>query len=139
MKGDPEYAVRTRARGKFADEDWPEAKQQQLRDLWADRVATYKIGIALGCTDTTVRKWAEKLGLPLRSKNQHLARPAGRAMSNEPVRAGCQWIEGDPKTDTMCGQKREPGKPYCDDHCRRAFVALKPRTGFTLGPNYGVR
>lgn len=134
------FVSRNRRGGKFAEEDWPEEKRERFREMYELNVPVYKIGRDLGCTDTSVRKWAERLGLPLRSKNQHLARPAGRPMSNEPVRnTGCQWIEGDPRDSGMCGAKRVDGKPYCRVHCERAYVTLKPRVGFTLGPNYGIK
>jgi len=40
-------------------------------------------------------------------------------------RAGCLWIEGNPGEPgwpTWCGAPRSPGRPYCIDHCMRAYV-----------------
>lgn len=34
---------------------------------------------------------------------------------------GCQWIEGEPGSP-VCGAKKSPGRPYCPDHCVRAFI-----------------
>lgn len=44
-----------------------------------------------------------------------------------PVRPGrgCKWIEaerGDPGwPDRTCGRERAPGRPYCREHCRKAY------------------
>lgn len=36
----------------------------------------------------------------------------------------CQWIEGAPGTP-VCGKRSRPGKPYCAEHCERAYLPLK--------------
>ena len=37
----------------------------------------------------------------------------------------CQWPFGDPqqKGFHFCGEKNEPGKPYCQKHCDVAYVS----------------
>ncbi len=40
---------------------------------------------------------------------------------------GCLWIEGDEWTPTWCGAPRSPGRPYCIDHCVRAYVTSSGR------------
>jgi|GEM_PF-5663876 len=37
---------------------------------------------------------------------------------------GCQWIDGDPKTEehSYCGSRRYPNKPYCGVHCADAYI-----------------
>lgn len=42
----------------------------------------------------------------------------------EATRSQCQWIEGDvtPNKPTMvCGKPVVSGKPYCSEHCKRAY------------------
>lgn len=37
---------------------------------------------------------------------------------------GCEWIHdhpGDPGWPTYCGARRASGRPYCVDHCIRAY------------------
>ncbi len=42
--------------------------------------------------------------------------------------ASCLWPIGDPSTPDFhfCGAEAEPGKPYCSEHCARAYVS-RPR------------
>ena len=41
---------------------------------------------------------------------------------------GCLWIEGKPGT-RICGAEKSPGRPYCLDHCVRAYYSHRTRTG----------
>jgi GcrA cell cycle regulator len=54
----------------------------------------------------------------------HIAapRPYGRVVT-------CCWPIGEPGTRSFqfCGAESEPGKPYCDEHARRAYVKLRDR------------
>jgi GcrA cell cycle regulator len=36
----------------------------------------------------------------------------------------CSWPEGEPGTEDFyfCGRPAVPEKPYCVEHCRRAYV-----------------
>jgi GcrA cell cycle regulator len=49
-------------------------------------------------------------------------RPYGRVVT-------CCWPIGEPGTKSFqfCGAESEPGKPYCEDHARRAYVKLRDR------------
>ena len=51
---------------------------------------------------------------------------------------GCLWIEGDERAPTWCGAPRSPGRPYCIDHCVRAYVTSSgrrfPRSRFERPP-----
>lgn len=61
------------------------------------------------------------------------ARPAAAAPAPRPARrvarsAGkgpsCLWPIGDPGDQDFhfCGEPAVPGKPYCDEHCARAYI-----------------
>lgn len=43
--------------------------------------------------------------------------------------AECCWPSGEPGTKTFryCGANSLPGKPYCDEHAKRAFVKVRDR------------
>jgi GcrA cell cycle regulator len=49
-------------------------------------------------------------------------RPYGRVIT-------CCWPIGEPGTKSFhfCDAESEPGKPYCPDHAKRAYVKLKDR------------
>lgn len=49
------------------------------------------------------------------------ARPAVRAGGKGP---NCLWPIGDPGDQDFhfCGAPAVPGKPYCDEHCARAYI-----------------
>jgi GcrA cell cycle regulator len=38
----------------------------------------------------------------------------------------CCWPEGEPGTEEFrfCGKSSIPDKPYCAEHCRRAYVRI---------------
>ncbi len=50
------------------------------------------------------------------------ARPYGRVVT-------CCWPIGEPGTKTFrfCDDRSEPGKPYCDDHAKLAYVKVRDR------------
>ena len=52
-------------------------------------------------------------------------RKSGQAGALAPVSTprSCQWPHGDPGTPDFhfCGDRTEPGKPYCTKHCRKAY------------------
>jgi GcrA cell cycle regulator len=41
----------------------------------------------------------------------------------------CSWPLGEPgkKGFQFCGKTCLPGKPYCDEHCKLAYVRVKDR------------
>ncbi len=53
---------------------------------------------------------------------------AARATHAQAGSASCLWPFGDPSTPDFyfCGAEAEPGKPYCSEHCARAYVS-RPR------------
>lgn len=46
-----------------------------------------------------------------------------------PPPPSCSWPIGEPKTKAFryCGAKLQPGRPYCPDHCKIAYVRAKDR------------
>jgi GcrA cell cycle regulator len=58
--------------------------------------------------------------------------PPMRAMSPQPIRRAaptCCWPIGEPGTKAFrfCDDLSLPGKPYCDDHAKLAYVRIKDR------------
>ncbi|MCW8835412.1 MAG: GcrA family cell cycle regulator [Rhodospirillales bacterium] len=49
----------------------------------------------------------------------------GQVITLNSLKSGmCAWPSGDPGTEEFhfCGEKIVPGKPYCADHCAKAYV-----------------
>jgi GcrA cell cycle regulator len=42
----------------------------------------------------------------------------------------CQWPHGTPGTKSfyLCGDPSWPARPYCERHCRRAFIGWRPHS-----------
>ena len=40
---------------------------------------------------------------------------------------GCEWPYGHPSEIDFhfCGKEKQEGKPYCDEHCSRAYVSIE--------------
>lgn len=41
-------------------------------------------------------------------------------------RKTCQWMGSDTKKHEFCGERKVRGRPYCEKHCRVAYVNYKP-------------
>ncbi len=50
----------------------------------------------------------------------------------------CRWPEGEPGTDTFrfCGRPAVADKPYCDEHCVRAYVKSSRNRKVGTTPRY---
>jgi GcrA cell cycle regulator len=127
---------------------WTEAQIADLKRLWTAGQSTSQIGTILGVSKNAVIGKAHRLKLPARpSPIRHSSTPKKpkRAPLPKPVRKihprpvfmptrsrngapSCLWPIGDPgETDFhFCGGKTVPGRPYCPEHCARAYM---PRTG----------
>ena len=64
---------------------------------------------------------------PLRAETSKRAAAAARATTGRVI--PCCWPIGEPATREFrfCGAESVPGKPYCEEHARRAYVKLGDR------------
>ena len=63
------------------------------------------------------------MSVPISVETQDLV---GGVPFDQATRKQCQWIDGDPKAGgvtMVCGKPVVPGKPYCAEHCARAYRA----------------
>jgi GcrA cell cycle regulator len=106
-------------------EEWTPKRVSALIALWNEGLSTSVIGERLGITKNAVVGKVHRLGLPKRgSPIKQKPRPA-EIIDLASLRPGmCSWPEGEPGTEDFhfCGSPNVPGKPYCVDHCRRAYV-----------------
>jgi len=112
--------------------DWTPERTNALIALWNEGLSTAEIGRRLGVTKNAVVGKVHRLGLPKR-QSPISVKPAPKpkrdvkknSVRMEALRPGmCCWPEGEPGTDDFhfCGQQSIPGKPYCEEHCVRAYV-----------------
>lgn len=107
--------------------EWTPQITTTLIALWEEGLTTSEMGRRLGITKNAVIGKVHRIGLPKRVtagvRKSVKAKTEGIKM--EALRAGlCCWPEGDPSTENFyfCGQKAVPEKPYCAEHCARAYV-----------------
>ena len=113
------------------NEEWTPKRVSALIALWNEGLSTSEIGGRLGVTKNAVVGKVHRLGLPKRgSPIKHKPKPT-QIIGLASLRPGmCSWPDGEPGTDefNFCGLNAVPGKPYCDEHCKRAYVkVLKDR------------
>ena len=108
-------------------EEWTPKRVSALIALWNEGLSTSEIGARLGVTKNAVVGKVHRLGLPKRgSPIKHKPKPA-EIIGLASLRPGmCSWPEGEPGTEdfNFCGGDTVPGKPYCDHHCKRAYVKV---------------
>ena len=130
---------------------WTDERVADLKRLWETGKSASEIGKILGVSKNSVVGKAHRLQLrgrpsPIRRislpKVKVKARPepapsrpvivAQPAPLPRPRRAGkgpkCLWPIGDPGEPDFhfCEGQAVPGKPYCAEHCARAYIT-KPR------------
>ncbi len=127
---------------------WTEERVQELCRLWDAGYSASAIGRQIGLSKNAVIGKAHRLGLkprpsPIRRrlptpaiavavvKPEPLNEPAPMPMPMPPApkeRANgpsCNWPIGDPGDADFrfCGQPASPGKPYCAEHCAKAYIS----------------
>ena len=113
--------------------EWTPERITALMALWEEGLTTSVIGERLGITKNAVVGKVHRLGLPKRGVANRVAavpssrKPAGEIIRLDKLSSGmCCWPEGDPGTDAFrfCGAPAVREKPYCEEHCRRAYVRI---------------
>lgn len=115
-----------------APNEWTPERISALIALWNEGLTTSEIGNRLGITKNAVVGKVHRLGLPkrqspIRKSAVREEKPLGEVIKLDKLTAGmCCWPEGEPGTDEFrfCGEKAVDDKPYCLDHCRRAYVRV---------------
>lgn len=135
-----------------ARKPWTEKEDARIRSAWPfPEVTIYALAKELGRSAKGITGRAKALGLGERpgragdaqvvpsvedtpEATEEIANPEPEmsgVMDERPASASrrCQWIENDdPKRPQFCGKKTLPGKPYCEEHCRRVYLVPKRRT-----------
>ena len=115
---------------------WTPERINYLKELWNEGLSTREIGLKLGVTRNAVVGKAHRMGLSKRGS------PTTEAPSTEDVEDlvrletlsswMCSWPDGDPGTPdfSFCGKPRLSNKPYCAEHCDRAYVRGGKQQGY---------
>jgi GcrA cell cycle regulator len=123
---------------------WTETQIADLKRLWTAGRSTSQIGTALGVSKNAVIGKAHRLNLPARTspirRSSEPKHPKRALMPRHkphhhrrlfiqpgPQRHGspsCLWPMGDPGNADFhfCGDQTVPGRPYCAEHCARAYL-----------------
>ena len=112
---------------------WTPERVAELERLWATGATTAEIGRMLNVSKNAVVGKTHRLGLP--GRPSPIKRVAVKAPSPPPPSPPpptvvkyhgppCQWPFGHPGTEEFhfCGAPAIPERPYCDKHCKLAYV-----------------
>ena len=105
--------------------DWTTERIGTLTKLWKEGLTTREIGLRLGVTKNSVVGKVHRLELSKR-QSPIIDRPhVAEVIPLDKLTAGmCSWPDGEPGTPSLrfCGKPSIPDKPYCAEHCARAYV-----------------
>lgn len=110
--------------------EWTDDQIKELIRLWDQGLPTSEIGRLLGTTKNAVVGKAHRMGLSKRQSPIHKKVEVSRVIRLSELRAGmCCWPIGEPGTADFrfCGKTAVPSKPYCPEHCAKAYVSGKDR------------
>ena len=127
---------------------WTEERVAELIRLWQAGHSASAIGKLLGVSKNSVVGKAHRMQLPSRPspikrgssapRAKRPVQPAIKPITTRPVAPpprrriirhakngrGCMWPDGDPGEPDFhfCGAPALEGKPYCEEHCARAYI-----------------
>ncbi len=107
--------------------EWTPTRISVLIALWNEGLTTSEIGKRLDVTKNAVVGKVHRLGLPKRGSPIRQKPKPAEIISLDALRPGmCSWPHGEPGTEDFrfCGDPVVPDKPYCAEHCERAYVKI---------------
>ena len=126
---------------KIRHAHWTPEMHARLEELWASGATATEIGREMGCTKNAVLGQVHRVGLPkrfspIRKELPKLPKlPPARITMHNIAHDGCRWPFGHVGEEGfhLCGEPSAFGKPYCHDHCIRAYTTLNAGA-FIPGP-----
>ena len=115
--------------GKMTGGSWTAEVTERLRTLWDEDLPASEIGRRLGLSKNAVLGKAWRLALPPR-RLPNPPTPAPEIAELVPSGPGhCHWPLGEPGTADFrfCNEPAAAGRPYCEAHCRCAYVRRAER------------
>ena len=114
--------------------EWTPGRIDVLIAFWKEGLPTSEIGRRLRVTKNAVVGKVHRLGLANRRPPIDSKPTEAKIIKLDDLGAGmCSWPEGEPGTDAFrfCGRPAVAGKPYCGEHCARAYVKSSVDRGAT--------
>lgn len=110
--------------------EWTPQRISALVALWDEGLPTSEIGRRLGITKNAVIGKVHRLGLskrgsPIKEKPKDEIDETLVTLSK--LRPGmCSWPIGEPDQANFhfCGSSSVDGKPYCREHCAKAYIRI---------------
>jgi GcrA cell cycle regulator len=105
--------------------DWTAERTEKLEALWNEGIPASQIGRELGVSKNAVVGKAHRLKLPKRQSPIPSKSREAEIIKLDGLGAGmCCWPEGEPGKPEFhfCGKPAVASKPYCAEHCARAYV-----------------
>jgi GcrA cell cycle regulator len=107
--------------------EWTPESMARLEELWKEGLPTREIGSRLGITKNAVVGKMHRLGLAKRQSPIAPKEPPPAVVRLETLGFDmCSWPSGEPGTPgfRFCGRPAVQDKPYCAEHCARAYVRV---------------
>ena len=120
---------------------WTPERIAALKSLWDGGLSTREIGLKLGITKNAVVGKAHRMGLSKSNAPVAAPPPVVPFVRLETLGAGmCCWPDGEPGTPELrfCGKPSLAEKPYCAEHCERAYVRGGKDTSNTVAARVGA-
>ena len=114
--------------------EWTPGRIDVLIAFWKEGLPTSEIGRLLQVTKNAVVGKVHRLGLAKRRPPIDSKPTEAEIIKLDALGASmCSWPEGEPGTDAFrfCGRPAVAGKPYCGEHCARAYVKISRDGGAT--------
>ena len=114
--------------------EWTPGWIDVLMAVWKEGLPTSEIGRRLRVTKNAVVDKVHRLGLAKRHPPIDSKPTEAEIIKLDALGASmCSWPEGEPGTDAFrfCGRPAVAGKPYCGEHCARAYVKISRDGGAT--------
>jgi GcrA cell cycle regulator len=109
--------------------EWSKERVEILKRMWAEGASARLIAEALGgdATRNSVIGKAYRLGLSKPSKPpKRASEPPNRPLASilNLTERMCRWPSGHPGQAGFgfCGKPVAPGRPYCAEHCAKAYA-----------------
>ncbi len=119
--------------------DWTPGRIEVLIASWKEGLSTSEIGRRLRVTKNAVVGKVHRLGLAKHRPPIDSEPTEPKIIKLDGLGAGmCSWPEGEPGTEAFrfCGRPVVAGKPYCGEHCARAYVKSSRDGGATATSNF---
>lgn len=110
-----------------AQEKWTQEDKELLDLYWnKKRLSASRCAKLLGCSRSAVIGKVHRMGLASRPSPIKRRQAVLVALDD---RKQCAWLDGHSGDWKPCSAPAEDGKPYCTQHCQRAYRGFSLQTG----------